>query len=313
MKLIFFSIIALFLSVDSFGQLETKKIDKFPHQLYFGKLSNNDFFKKADFIFEGKLISQKEIVNSDTTKVWTSSIFEVTHIFKGEGVIQKGLIELVRDCGAIYHDMNSSTPGMLIFDYNTEFCLDMGPKMVLFCTKSPISYEQTDNNFAVQPIENVKFAALYYAQNEYYPDLNFEVYGLKDMYFKTIEDFYNYAAKKKGITVPSSNEGKKKASLKNASVNEYRNPKLDAFMQKQFELVKIAKQNSENKSTLKSTAATNELTLSITNQKVTGSSTMYFEFDVYVNANNSNTYYSNAIARIDFNTSIFGYDLVANG
>jgi hypothetical protein len=101
--------------------------------------------------------------------------------------------------------------------------------------------------------------------------------------------------------------------LKSGSVNEYQNPRLDAFMQKQFELVEIVKKNSENKSTLKSTAATNDLTLSISNQQVTGSSTMYFEFDVYVNANNSNTYYSNSIVRIDFNTSIFGYDLEANG
>lgn len=84
-------------------------------------------------------------------------------------------------------------------------------------------------------------------------------------------------------------------------------------MQKQFELVEIVKKNSENKSTLKSAAATTDLTLSIRNQQVTGSSTMYFEFDVYVYANNSNTYYSNSIARIDFNTSIFGYDLEANG
>lgn len=202
MKSIFFSIIALFISLYSFGQPETKRIDKFPHQLYFGKLSNNDFFNKSDFIFEGKLISQKEIVNADTTKVWTSSIFEVTHIFKGDN-INVGMIEVIRDCGNLYDAINQK----MIVKYNTEFCLDLAPKMVLFCTKSSLSYEETDNNFAVQPIENVKNAALYFTDM---PKHNFEIYGLKDMYFKTVEDFYNYADKKKGITAPSSGDVKKK-------------------------------------------------------------------------------------------------------
>ena len=84
MRAIFFSIIALIISIHSFGQPITQKIDKFHNQLYFGKLSNKDFFKNSDYIFEGELVSQKLFSNNDTTKVWTSSIFEVTHIFKSK-------------------------------------------------------------------------------------------------------------------------------------------------------------------------------------------------------------------------------------
>ncbi len=310
MKSIFFSIIALFISLYSFSQPQAKKIDKLPHQLYFGKLSNNDFFYESDYVFEAEIVSHKTIVNNDTTKVWTSTVFEVTQIFKGKGEIRKGSIEFIRDCGALYHDMNSLTPGILIFDYNTEFCLSTAKKMVLFCKKATISYQKTDNDFAVQPLENAEYAALYFTDMR---EHNFKVYGLKDLYFKTIEDFYNYAEKKKGITVPSSGDDKKKASLKSGSANEYKNERLDSFMRWQYQLLDYAKQNRKEQAKLKSSSATNNLSITIQNQKVTGTSSMYFEFDVFVSANNSNTYYSNAIARIDFNTAVFGYNLEASG
>lgn len=304
MKSIFFSIIALLISIYSFGQPEIKKIDKFPHQLYFGKLSNNDFFNKSDFIFDGEIISTKNYLNEDTTRVFSSSIIKINYIFKGS--ISVDTIEFIRDCGEYTTD-----EGWLILNDNSEFCLSyINNKAIFFANKRSGTTFNSKYGLSLEPFENKPYAALFYSE---VPSQNFILFGLKDLYFKTIEDFYNYAGKKKGITVPSSNDSKKKALLKSGSINEYQNSKLDAFMQKQFELVEIVKKNSENKSTLKSAAATNDLTLSIRNQQVTGSSTMHFEFDVYVNANNSNTYYSNAIARIDFNTSIFGYDLEANG
>ncbi|MEO9965025.1 MAG: T9SS type A sorting domain-containing protein [Reichenbachiella sp.] len=306
MKTLWLSLLMLMMSLQIFAQLE--KLDKFPGMLYYGKLSTNDFFKQSDYIFEAILVSQKSFPNSDTSEVWSSAIFEITHVFKGGDEIHLGKIELIRDCGVLRSKDNSQ----IILKYNTEYCLRYSSeKMVLFCKKASTAYQATENTITVKPLENLPEAAFYYKERELHPNLNFEVYGLDHLYFTTFEDFYLFMKKKKGITVPNQYQDfKKKTSLRVGSVDEFSNPRLDAFMARQQQLVEQAKINRAGQARLNGVSASNELVLSIDNQSVSDG---YYHFDVFAKANHNNTYYSNAIARIDFNTKIFGNNLEANG
>ncbi|MEO9965026.1 MAG: hypothetical protein ABJF11_04510 [Reichenbachiella sp.] len=220
MKTLWLSLLILMMSLQIFAQNELQKMNRVPRQMYYGELSTNDFFKKSDYIFEGSVISHKDIVNNDSTLVWTSTLLEVTHVLKGKGEIQTGQIELIRNCGLVYTKDKSE----LLLEYNWESCLKTYGKMVYFCKKSPVAYQSTNNTIAVKPLENLPDAALYFTDMRM---LNFKVYGLDHKYFKTQEDFYRFAAKKKGITVPNQyQDSKKKASLRVGSVDEFSNPRL---------------------------------------------------------------------------------------
>jgi hypothetical protein len=77
--------------------------------------------------------------------------------------------------------------------------------------------------------------------------------------------------------------------------------------------IPAVRKTHKNQPLLKYTTTDNDLAITIKDQIITGTSHMYFQFDVYPNANSSATYYySNSIASIDFNTSVFGYDFKAN-
>ncbi|MEO9965027.1 MAG: hypothetical protein ABJF11_04515 [Reichenbachiella sp.] len=222
MKTLWLSLLMLMMSLQIFAQQE--KLDKYPGRLYYGELSTNDFFKQSDYIFEATRISRKAIPNRDSTKITTSAIFEITHVFKGGNEIRLGKIEIIKDCGILQTEDKSE----VILDYNRDNCLLFSPKrMVLFCKKSSIAYQTTDNPFAVKPLDDLPDAAFYYKERELHPSLNFEVYGLDHLYFTTFDDFYHFMKKKKGITVPSQYQSsKKKASLPVGSVDEFSNPRL---------------------------------------------------------------------------------------
>ena len=81
-------------------------------------------------------------------------------------------------------------------------------------------------------------------------------------------------------------------------------------MEQQQELLRRVQ---ENKSQQPSTRGLRELTISIQNQQITGDTVRFFEFDVYGATNLPRTHFVNMIARIDFNTNLFGTFLDSNG
>ncbi len=118
-------ILTLLLSLNVLGQ----KMDRFPFPLYEGKYSNKDFFNKAEYIFEGELISTKHYINKDTTRVFASSIVKVIHVFKGN--LNVDTIEFVRD-GGKYHEAET---GFLIFNDVYHGSLNLRQNMIFFAKK----------------------------------------------------------------------------------------------------------------------------------------------------------------------------------
>ncbi len=84
---------------------------------------------------------------------------------------------------------------------------------------------------------------------------------------------------------------------------------LADFMKKQNIRAKKAKENTKKRSLLKSSVITETLDISIVNQKIVAG---FFEFDVMAKANDS-IYFSGSIARLNYNTNVFGSNIAGFG
>jgi hypothetical protein len=211
-----------------YGQEE--KMDKFPRNLYWGGLSNEDFFNQSDYIFEGKLVSQKIYHNEDTSNVWTSMLIEVIYILKGGNEIQKGEIEIIKNSGNVLvgYDENGV---MILIEHHTD--LDFRPPEhgIFFCKKNNLSFRPASNNPSVEVLDNSRNAGLNYRPILSYR--NFVLFGLNNLYFKNMEEFYDYAEQFEGITTPEQ----QKKNIRTQGYNvPYYNPKLEQFMEQQWAL-----------------------------------------------------------------------------
>ena len=220
------------------GFSQVKKIDKFDYHMYTGKLSNEDFFRKADFIFEGENIESYNYLSNDSTKVYSTGVIRITEIYKGGDKLKAGKIRLIMDAGS-YTDIRieNGVDKSFSLDYNLNSSCDLGRKNIYFCTVSDFPKGsldiKIDNNIVVKLLRNEPYANLCFSDTE---DYNFEMYGLNNLYFKTKQDFYDYASKFRHISIPGS--VKKKAEQRVL---------LNGFMKKQFQLAEIAKKNEKNK------------------------------------------------------------------
>ncbi len=290
----------LLLSLQGMGQI--KKIDRFYGGLYKGKLTNEDFFNQSEYIFEGKILNTKSYFNGkeistnrhptssfftlkDYDTILTVSLIKITHVLKGN-IKPSDTIKFVQKTAQVYRRF---------YDY-----LHLR-KIVTYFTFKSIS-EESKNHLTVEPLENSQYAAIY--QSEIPEEHNFRLYGLKDLYFKTKADFYEYASQFDGITVPKI---KRKKPHEDYYTHKAR---FIDFMNKQYALVEKAKANKKRMGI----KTNRNLTLSIKDQKISSDdNNRYIEFDMYAQANTNDTYYSNAISRITFNSGIFGVNLASNG
>jgi len=178
--------------------------------LYQGELSNKDFFKKADYIFEAEYVKCDAYLNEDSTKVYTASVVNITEIYKGGDKLQKGTIQIILDAGSYTRMWVDNGIGKSFnLDYKTEFCYNGGRKNIFFCNisnfpESPFNFE-TDNKIVLKLLENEPYAGLRFESSM---DYNFTIYGLDNLYFKDIKEFYDYASKFKGIEIPGSDKKK---------------------------------------------------------------------------------------------------------
>jgi hypothetical protein len=203
-KIIITSILFFFLSLCLKAQ--TEKIDKLPGLLYQGKYSNEQFFKKADYIIEGKVIRGDIALSKDSSVVNRQIIFEISEVYKGD--ITKGTVEIILESGTYY--LKGSQLGVEI-KYNADDNMNFGDKMILFCKKSTAKrlFEKptVENPTTLALLDDKYSAGLYYSEM---PRFNFEIWGLNHLYFKTIQDFYEYLSNFDGTVLPNESGIKKK-------------------------------------------------------------------------------------------------------
>ncbi len=283
-------------------------------------LTNEQMFERADFIFEGRLIYKSWETYDTANNVlsgegfFTSAAIEIKHVFKGGDKIKNGTIELIIKGGTIYQKDEEGLPQMYRH-FPPEFVnVATNRDAVFFCKvstfpKSPYKRE-FDNEISVSHFLNEGTAVLQinYASN--LTGYKHRVLGLNGLDFPDKKTFYEYLKQFKGLNVPKI---EKKINQKPCPKEKIEEQKRlhKAFMEKQEKLAKIGEANRQ-KQLKKKTNIYSTLSLTIDNQEITGDNPTYFEFDVMGKANRYNTFLSNAICRLGFNTYAFGTYLVAN-
>jgi len=211
-------LISLFLVLNLllFGQ-NTKK-DKFDdNRLYKGKLSNEDFFNKADYIFEGEYIKSEAYFVDDSTKVYTQYLLRVNEVYKGSKKLEKGTVTLIKNSGFISKIYENENGEVVIFnkDHNNDNDFYVQEKQIFFCLESDLTQSlnsfEASNNIILKLFSNHRFASLIY-DDDLLDEYNFLVSGLNSLYFKDKYEFYNYAKQFEGVKIPK--EKKKKIRLK---------------------------------------------------------------------------------------------------
>ncbi len=174
--------------------------------LYRGKLSNKDFFKKSEFIFDAIPLSYKCYLNKDSSQAYTSVTMQVTQVYMGFNKIHNGTIELVFEGG----EVGSLDSGCFYKNDYPDFSFDYGLNgavIIFFCVTSDYLVnpepQKFENTIPVKLLNNEIYAGMYYINDR---DFNFKIYGLNQLFFKDKSEFYNYIKKYKGIKVPENAE-----------------------------------------------------------------------------------------------------------
>ncbi len=285
-------------------------------------LTNEQMFKQADFIFEGRLIANScesyDVLNDLDRKegFYTSSIIEVKHIYKGGDKITKGTLEIIEKGGIIYakNEMGWTVP-YETFPINERVEVGTNNDAVFFCKESKFPQNPNprtlDNKISVSHFIDKPFAVLRIDAIDWPIKYSNYIRGLNYLSFSNRAKFYEYLNQFKNLNIPIIKDSLKK---ENSSIEKMKKQKqlLKTFKEEQKKLKKVAR-NNKKKLINKGVSTYSTLTLEIQGQTVTGNGPYFFEFDVMAKANNSSTYYYNSIFRLNFNTDAFGTDLVSQG
>ncbi len=200
MKKQLFLILTLLLSLNALGQ----KIDKFPDPLYQGKYSNKDFFNKAEYIFEGEVVTVEQYLNKTKTKAFASSVIKVIHVFKGD--LSADTIEFAQNGGEWWVRTDSIKRQFSRYD-DGGFLFFRTRRVIFFAKKRKGRTFNDKFKVKLEPFHNSGCAAMFYADDS---DYNFILYGLRDLYFKSLNQFQRYAKRQ----MDNKNEFKRKRLFK---------------------------------------------------------------------------------------------------
>jgi len=237
-KLLLFILIAT-IATSAFTQI--KKRNSWSHSLYSGKLSNDDFFNQAEFIFEAKQIAYKDYYNSDSTEFFRTCLLEISEIYKGSNKLNYGTVQYITKHinGVRYED------GHIYYYAENVLSTTIGKHVIFFCNSTKnidnhLKLMKANNNFLLQSLEDKEWAGLYNADTT---ENNFALYGLKNLYFKTREDFYQYLTKYPNTTAPTK-ANRRKLDDDEGYLREEQKIKLNDFMNLQNQHYSIVKKNN---------------------------------------------------------------------
>jgi hypothetical protein len=250
----------------------------------------------AEYIFEGEKIESRSYYNKDSSMIYTSSKVKVSAVYKGN-LTEGQIIELIEGGGAIGLDNRIDKHNKISVGYRKPY--------LLFCRKTavlPISDKAY--NWALQ-LNYISKGYVKYAE-----DSDIAMFGLNRIGFKTKQDLDALLLKIPGVHIPTSKKKVHARPISNLrSTNTLSFEDLMAEQQKRSAIAKANKSLS-NVSSAQLRVATNDLTLTLANEQIIEyNGDKFYEFDVMASANNSITYFSNAIIRLNYNTLAFGSNL----
>jgi hypothetical protein len=265
----------------------------------------NEIANRSTVIFEGKIVGKNKVFWGSGDNIYTSYRIEVAEVVLGN--ITKGTIEIIVPGGQLEKNgmgYDVEIRGIQCSGYSTFFCqpssLSSG---IAHTNKIPLSivgHQCYDSNGKLPtPSSSGGDVDPYYVKD---PFLN-------------ISEIYKELNKIKPITIPKEKKSpnvEEKGKTGQVPTNNPAIPYSQRLLNYADYFQLITAKAESNKTNASLSRLVNDLTLSFANPQITGTLPRYFEFDVLAQAKNSTTYFDNCLIRIQYNTSAFGSNVVAN-
>jgi hypothetical protein len=240
----------------------------------------NATINKSEYIFEGKIIDQCSYKSNG--EIYTASFIQLSKTFKGS--LQSGIVSVIIQGGQVENEL-------LEVSHTVRYTV--GFTGILFCNASPYGYENARCKTETNNL-NLTTTNSEHTEIEYFADgFNSLAQGL-GCKFNSLQNVYDYIQNETKNTIVDFNQ----PHITQLYVDESNKPKPV-----------VATKTIDNVAQLKHTSVINDLVYTFSNAKVTGVTTKYFECDVNINADNSNTYFDQGAFRIKFNALAFGINI----
>lgn len=257
----------------------------------------------ADCIFEGQVIRSDSYWNADSTDILTSHTIAITKIFKGDMIC--GTVEVLNPGGRV---------GDRVLTLSHHVTLRTGEIGLFFCNGTNLESPQVDyypetNSFELEITFSEQGVYKYYFDYLNHPvtgmfynfDSLAQVYDLLELYNQV-----NYIdCQNPTVTFPAFNNEVYRKKRLNDKKNFVQKTQTETIEMPES-YTKMMAEKLARISANKLLQTSDTLIYSLENEVVTGTTTKYLEFDIYLRANGNNTYFDNGVAHILFDPLVFG-------
>lgn len=250
-------------------------------------------------IIEAELVNQDSAFKGNDRSIYTPYTLKVINVISGS--YSSSSIKIALFGGQVGDEIQELAHGFPNFS---------GRKSIYFFRKEQITKMNVKNNTEV--FYTLQMIAPYLGDDKITAQVSL------DANYDNPDEFYADLAKIKSIRIPQKKKTVNSEKKNNTQVAPaYNSDNNLLYSQKvlnynnYYQLISVKAEAVKIKHTPKSPLAS-DLTLSFGNQKTTGTSPRYFEFDVLASANTNTTYFDNCLIRVQYSANAFGSSIVAN-
>jgi len=262
----------------------------------------------AEFIFEGRVIQSTSYLVNDGKYINTSNTIEITKIFKGS--LTCGTVEVITKGGDVGN-----------WSVSSEHTLDLdeGAQGIFLCNNTDLELSTVD----FYPETNFQKLEATFEDQSYvkYLDNGDELYA-SDMWYQFKDFIELYSVTDSIITYTDSTISSTFIECGAASLIYPSNiihgelPYTQIMPNYNRTVYDEQIANSEYKKTMQKpksgSRSSNNLTYSMSNPIITGTSPKYFEFDINLSQSDASKYFNNGLIRLSYDASTFGTNVVSN-
>lgn len=278
--------------------------------------------QNSDYIFQGRFLDIKLIQKVDE-KQYVSFKFLVENVYKEKKTLEVGdTIELVSFLPKDWAFVNDNSYGRmgdyeLEYPYNKGFMINSDMSVLLFTKKNVTSFTKNVPNVVLSLGPTQSYDDYYFFNRRPWKtdSINHRAYQVDQIIgfgkeFNSQEEFQNYL-KERGLDITQQSDKKKDVS----SAEEINNQKVYAERVKTYnEYLNILNERAKTK-TIFNPKSSETITVEVQNQKITcepSLSKTFYEYDIFISGNSSNTYLDNIVFVTEYNQNAFGSNVSAN-
>jgi hypothetical protein len=280
--------------------------------------------KNSDYIFQGKFI-EGNFIKKDGDKNYVSYKILVEQVYKDKKTIKEGdIVEVVSYLPNTWQVIegteyitNTSVDDNVVYPYNKGLKLSSGMSVLFFTKENKTNYTKSISNAILSLEPTQSFNDYYFFNRKAWKTdtVNKKAYQVDKITgfgktFNAMEEYQNYL-KDKGLDITLQNDKKKDVF----STEELNNQRIYAERVKAYNrYLNILNERVKTKTGFQSKAS-ETITVEVQNQEITCGSSLskiFYEYDIFVSGNSSNTYLDNIAIVTEYNQNAFSTNVSAN-